>query len=244
MRTLPLAALCAATLAPAAWAGEGQVDQAEMLDVERCAIEVELQNIYLPASNGDDSAWKFAPTFEYGASDTVSVGLEIEFEKQGNERLVFEGFGLQAKWVAVDPDNAPLGLGVQTSLNMDRHGRIGSETYLIAQTLAEDTSLTANLIYVTEPGDWSEDAFSYVLRADRELSSAISLGAEAGGEISGEYKGRHWIGPILTLSPAAGDEGKDKEQGSAIPAMEFGIFAPLSAKTPDVQFRLELDWEF
>ena len=236
-----IAALSVATVTPVASAGEGRVDQAEKLEVEPGATEIELQNIYVPASEGDESAWKLAPTFEYGLSDRLGIGLELEFEKEGKGTLLFTELGFQAKWVAIDPEDAPLGLGIQTSLVLDRQGELGSETYLIAEAFAGETDLTANLVYATAPGHWSEDGFSYVLRADQPLGKRLLLGAEAGGELSGEAKGRHWIGPVFTLLPDS--KGEDRE-GGMLPALEFGVFAPLSAVTPDVQFRLELDWEF
>jgi len=224
-----------------AWADEGVVDQAEGLDIEQGAIELELQTIYIPASNGDADVWKIAPTLEYGLSSSLGIGVEIEFEKESGESLIFEELGLLAKWVALSPEEAPLGLGLQSALIIDRHGGIGTETYAIAEITRAGTGLTANLIYATEPGDWSEDSLSYVLRGDQAFSERFSLGAEAGGELSGAAKGRHWIGPVVTFAPGRED---DTSEGGPLPAIEFALFAPLTRATPDVQFRLELDWEF
>lgn len=217
------------------FAGEGRVDQAEGLEIEKGAFDIEGQSIFAPESNGEEEEWKFAPTMEYGVSDRLSVGLEIEFEKEDGEELQFSEVGMQAKLVVVSPDEAPVGFGFQSSMILDRSGDIGFETYFIAEHNADKTDLTGNLIISSEPGDWSELSTSYVARFDRAVANNFSLGLESGGEISGDNKGRHWLGPVLSASA---------EEDSLIPALELSVFAPLTRKTPDVQFRLELDWEF
>ncbi|CAO1654898.1 hypothetical protein [Parasphingorhabdus sp. NYA22] len=117
----------------------------------------------------------------------------------------------------------------------DRSGDVGFETYLIAEHEGEKIDLIANLIISGEPGDWSELSTSYVGRVDHVVGFNFSWGVESGGELSGEAKGRHWLGPVFSVS---------SEEGGLVPSFELSAFAPLTRKTPDVQFRLELDWEF
>ncbi|MEH6663014.1 MAG: hypothetical protein V7679_15315 [Parasphingorhabdus sp.] len=233
--------LCAASTAALllcscpAVAGEGRVDQAEGLEIEKAAFEIEFQTIFVPESVGEEGEWKFAPTVEYGLSDRLSVGLEVEFEKEAGEALALSEVGVQAKLALISPENAPVGIGFQTSLIFDRSGDIGFETYLIAEHDGDKINLIGNLIISGEPGDWSELSTSYVGRLDHALGDNFSLGLESGGELSGEAKGRHWLGPVFSAS---------SEEGGLVPSLEFSAFAPLTGKTPDVQFRLELDWEF
>ncbi len=231
------AALMAALLLSScpALAGEGRVDQAENLEIEQGSFEFELQSIFVPRSNGEQGEWKFAPTIEYGLSDRLSIGLEIEFEKEADEKLGFSEIGVQAKLVAISPDDAPVGLGIQTSVIFDRSGNIGSETYFIADHVGDKIHLTGNLILTAEPGDWSSLSTSYVGRFDHVIDDNLSLGVETGGEFTGEAKGRHWVGPVLSAA---------SEEGALIPSFELSVFAPLTRETPAVQFRLELDWEF
>ncbi|MEZ5655723.1 MAG: hypothetical protein R3E04_07535 [Sphingobium sp.] len=217
-------------------AGEGHVDQAEKLDVERGAIEMELQTVWAKARQDGENNWAIVPTVGYGVTDTLALGVQVEFEREGRDALAFSTLGLQAKWALLNGDDAPIGIGMQPAIVIDRAGRIGSETYFIAEMQREQTDLVANLIYSTEPGHWGEDALAYVLRADREIGEALAFGLETGGDLSGESAGAHWIGPVMTVSP--GDDG------GALPAFELSLFGPLSAKAPAIQIRLEMDWDF
>ncbi|AMO72717.1 hypothetical protein [Sphingorhabdus sp. M41] len=235
LKSLPLLAFVLLLSPYPAFAGEGRVDQAEGLEIEKDAFELEFQTIFVPESNGEEGEWKIAPTIEYGVSEALSVGLEIEFEKEAGEALQLSEVGVQAKLVVISPENAAVGLGIQSAVIFDRSSDVGFETYFIAEHKSDQIDVIANLVLSAEPGDWSELSTSYVGRFDHAIGNHFSLGLEAGGEISGEAKGRHWLGPVLS---AAGEEG------SPIPAFELSIFAPLTHRTPDIQFRLELDWEF
>ncbi len=124
--------------------------------------------------------------------------------------------------------------GISSGL-FDRSGDVGFETCLVAEHEGDKIDLIVNLIISGEPGDWSELSTSYVGRVDHVVGYNFALGVESGGELSGEAKGRHWLGPVFSAS---------SEESSFVPSFELSAFAPLTRKTPDVQFRLELDWEF
>lgn len=234
-KSFPVLALVLLLSPYPAFAGEGRVDQAEGLEIENDVFELEFQTVFVPESNGEEGEWKFAPTIEYGVNDALSVGLEIEFEKEAGEALQFSEVGVQAKLVVISPENAVVGLGFQSAVIFDRSSDIGFETYFIAEHKSDKIGVIANLVLSAEPGDWSELSTSYVGRFDHAIGDDFSLGLEAGGEISGEAKGRHWLGPVLSATG---------EDDSLVPAIELSIFAPLTRRTPDIQFRLELDWEF
>ncbi len=216
-------------------AAEGRVDQAENLEIEESMFELESQLIFVPESNGEVGEWKFAPTIEYGINDALAVGLEIEFEQESGETLQFSEIGLQAKLVLVDPEVAAAGLGVQSSVIFDRSGRVGFETYFIIEHIRDELNVLGNLIVSGEPGDWSALSTSYVGRVDHAIGGNFSVGMETGGELSGDSKGRHWVGPVLHIAA---------DEASLVPSVELSAFAPLSRKTPDFQLRLELDWAF
>ena len=226
------AALLLAAPAPALAEG-GLVDQVEWLEVEEGEAEFEIQSVYADAEDGH--ALLLNTTFAFGLSDRFQLGIELESERDDTgEALTLESINLQFKWIPLDPEDSAIGLGLQSSAAIDPDsGKIGSETFFIAESHPGAYDLAANLVLETEPGDWSEAETSYALRADHGLAGGIAIGIEAGGALSGEASGSHFLGPVLTVP--LGEEG---------PALEFGVFAPLSEDAPDIQFRLEADFEF
>ena len=227
-------ALAAGGCGLAALAQDGRVDQIERAEIEWGETEIELQTIHVPASNDEASASSANLTLERGIARFLSLGIEIETEAEDGEALDIDSVGLQAKWV-VDPE-AAVRFGVQTGLFVTPdEGEVGSETFLIAETEAGGLALVANAAIETEPGDWSEANAAYGLRADYPAGEQLMLGLEAGGGLSGEGAGAHWLGPVLSLLPP---------EGAKRPAVELSVFLPLTQETPDVQFRIELDHAF
>jgi hypothetical protein len=216
-------------------AGEGRVDQVEGLEIERGAVELEFQSIFVPGVDEEDGEWKLAPTIEYGVSDVLSIGLEFKFKKETGEALQWSERAVQGKLALVSAEQALLGLGVQSSMVFDRSGAVGFETYFIAEHRHNKADFVANLVLATGPGDWSEISTSYIGRFNHAIGDSFALGLESGGELSGDARGRHWVGPVLSIASG---------EGSLIPAFELAVLAPLTRETPDVQFRLEFDWEF
>lgn len=225
--------LAAVWLGIPAMAEEGRVDQIERAAIEAGETEAELQTIHVPAGGGEAAAWAANVTFERGLSRSLSLGLEIETEAGDGAGLDVDSVGLQAKWVA-NPAEATR-FGVQAGLYRADDGNFGSETFLIAETRAGGLDLVGNLVIGTEPGKWSEASATYGLRADRAAGGRLLAGLEAGGGISGEGAGAHWLGPVLSFLP---------EEETGLPAVELSLFLPLTEDTPDVQFRLELDRAF
>lgn len=227
-------ALMTGSFGLAALAEEGRVDQIERAEIEWGEAEIELQTIHVPAGNGEASASAANLTLERGVTRFLSLGIEIETEAEDGEALDVDSVGLQAKWVP-NPD-AAVRFGVQTGLFVTAdEGEVGSETFLIAETEAAGLDLVANAVIETEPGDWSETSAAYGLRADYPAGEQLMLGLEAGGGLSGEGAGAHWLGPVLSLLPP---------EGATRPAVELSVFLPLTQETPDVQFRIELDHAF
>ncbi len=224
----------AALLAPVPAAAEGGlVDQVERLEIEAGEFETEGQLIY--AEENDEETLLLGTTFEYGLTDNFQLGVEFEAEREAGEALILETIGFQFKWAVIDPEDAGIGIGIQSALTLDpASGELGSETFLIAESRLRSVDAAANLVIETEPGDFSEASSAYAVRLDRELSDRFALGIEAGGALSGEGEGSHFVGPVATA--ALGDS-----DGAAA---ELGVFAPLSEEAPGLQIRLEIDLAF
>ena len=228
------AGLAAGGLGLCSAAEEGRVDQVERAEVEAGEAELELQTIHIPPGDGDAAVWVANLTLEYGVSETLALGIEIETEAEDGEDLDIDSVGLQVKWVT-RPDRETR-LGIQSGLFVTADGgQAGSETFLIAETRRGRLDLVANAVIETGPGDWDEVTAGYSLRADHPAGKGLMLGLEAGGGFSGEGDDAHWIGPVLSLWP---------ETAETLPAVELSLFLPLTSETPDLQLRLELERAF
>lgn len=235
-RFLRWAALATAQgiLALPAPAQEGRVDQIERAEVEAGETEMELRTIHVSPAGGEMAIWAANFTLEHGISSFLALGIEVETGVEDGDDPEAQSIGLQAKWVA-DPERVTR-FGVQSGLFVTpENGRIGSETFLIAQTRQAGLDLVANAVIETEPGAWQDVNAAYGLRADYPAGNGVMLGLESGGGLSGEGAGAHWLGPVLSFLP-------DEDAGR--PAVELSLFLPLTEDTPDVQIRVELDRAF
>jgi len=228
----------AANLAPLSSIAEpGRVDQLEFLDVEKGEAELESQTVWASETDDAEAGIMTGLTFEYGLSGRLALGMEAEFERPNGDAISFETFSIQAKWVAVDAESAPLGLGIQFSLALDPEtGDVGSETFLIAAAQRELWRAAGNIVIEAEPGDWSSPSVGYALRADKQLTGNVWAGLEAGGGLYGEGEGSSWLGPVVILGTAGVSHG--------LPGIELSAFTGLTQQTPDFQTRIELSWEF
>ena len=227
----------AASQAPlSAIAEPGRVDQLEFLDIEEGEAELESQTVWASETEDSEAGFMTGLTLEYGLSGRLAVGVEAEFGRPNGDVISLETFSIQAKWVAVDAESAPLGLGIQFSLAVDPEtGDIGSETFLIAAAQREMWRAAGNLVIEAEPGDWSSPSVGFAVRADKQLSGNVWAGLEAGGGLYGEGKGSYWLGPVFVLGTAGMSHG--------LPGIELSAFAGLTQQTPDFQTRIELSWE-
>ena len=156
-------------------AEEGRVDQVEGLEIEAETAELELQFVLAE----EEDARLLIGTFEYGFSDWLQLGVEIESESEDGEALRVESIAPQAKIMFTDPGSAPVGLGLQAGAVIDTGGDgIGGEFAFIAEHRREDFTVIANLIAEAEPGDWSEGSLAYAARGDWELGETIGARVE------------------------------------------------------------------
>ncbi len=212
----------------------GTVDQVESLDVEKGESELELQGIFIPASNGNGWSGGGGVTLEHGVNDRLALGVELEVEGDGDETEV-EAVSAQLKYVFLDPTDNVVGLGTQMSVGYAFGDKaLATEAVLIADVVRKGWQASANLILESREDNRSNFDLGYAARADWEVSDKLALGIEAGGDLASAEKKAHWIGPVLAFETA-----KDGAFG-----IELGVFGGLNKATPDVQFRLEMDWAF
>ncbi len=212
----------------------GIVDQVEGLGAEPGETSVEVQTIWVPAQNGEDSLLTGGITLDHAIRSWIVVGTEFEYDKDGV--LALEEIATQIKLTAIDPADAPIGFGAQMSLgySIDDDALV-FDTVLIAAVERERWSGAANLVFEARDGDLARYDMRYAVRADHDLSDGLAFGIEAGGELASEEARGHWIGPVLTV----GDDG-----GGLLPEIELSAFTALNSASPDVQLRLELEWGF
>jgi hypothetical protein len=232
MRALLLASL-ACLLPVSAFAEPALVDQVERLDVERGVGELEWQSIF--AGDTEDEAELSLHIFsgEYGFSDRFSLGFELGAEAEEGENLSAEYLLVQAKFVAIDPRNSPIGFGVQASVGPALNGgQAEVELEFLAQAPLGALTIAADVSVEAELDGFDNAAMRYAVRSDWSRDWGV-LGIEAGGDLDaaeGEAT-RHWIGPAVSFEPFDAF------------AVELTYFRGLNDATPDDQLRIQLALE-
>lgn len=212
------------------------VDQVERLDIERGEFEWELQNVYAQATDDEASTLLVNLSAEYGLSDNFALGFELETERKGAEGQTADEIGLQAKYVALDPEEHAIGLAAQLTLEHGfEDGDFSTELRMLAEQRFDDFALAADLVFTTgveSEGGGESVGVRYQTRLDWERAWGV-LALEAGGDlgtfdafVDGD-EARHWLGAV------AGFESGPVE-------IELGGFGGLTSETPDLQLRLEL----
>jgi hypothetical protein len=219
----------ALALPGAAYAQSGIVDQVEDLEIDPGVFEVEVQTVYAPPSNGSPEFTAIGITLEYAPVAHLVLGAELELDS-ATGRLKASELAVQAKFAIIDPDNAPIGLGLQLGAGYSiaddafEHGAV-----LIATRERNGFAAAANLAISGREDQLGEFDVRYAMRAEWELSQRIALGVEAGGELASTELRGHWIGPVVAIEAG-------KQDGSSI-GIDLGVFAGLNANTPDFQGR-------
>jgi hypothetical protein len=219
----------ALVLPGAAYAQSGIVDQVEDLEIDPGVFEVEVQTVYAPPSDGLQEFTAIGITLEYAPVAHVVLGAELELDS-ATGRLKASELAVQAKFALVDPDEAPIGLGLQLGAGYSiADNAFEHDAVLIATRERNGFKAAANLALVGREGELGEFDVRYAMRAEWELSRRIALGIEAGGELASTEPRGHWIGPVVAI-----EAGKQDGPGIGI---DLGLFAGLNANTPDLQGR-------
>lgn len=217
-------------------ADPGVVDQVERLEISKGEIELELQSVLVPSQSRYSASYGGGVTVEFGVSGEFGLGSEVEYEVADGDAEI-EEVALQAKWIAVDPETADFGLGVQIGAGYDiEDARFAVEATAIVEVQRPNWIATANVILRALPGERDGEELSYAARADRRLGDDVLIGVEAGGALMSNDPRGHWIGPVLSYSA--------NENMSGVPHIDIGVFTGLNRNSPGFQARVELDWEF
>jgi hypothetical protein len=210
------------------------VDQVERLDTERGEFEVEWQSIFADATDDEERTDIHILSGEYGLTDRVSLGFELGAEDDDGEALEAEYLLLQAKFIALDPRQSPIGLGVQASVGPSLNGGEGeAELELLSETRLGALVFAADIAIEAELDAWDDAATRYAVRSDWTHDWGV-LGLEAGGDIDPaiDEDARAWIGPLVAF------------EASELFVVELSYFRGLNDETPDDQIRLQLGAAF
>lgn len=141
-----------------------------------------------------------------GVTDSLVLGVQAEFEGR-----VLEGWGPVALYRLSDPEKDPVGLGLETQIEIDRGGHVGeAELRGIVDRRSPKWWVQANLMlrYQRDEGERGTN-LAYATSVQHALGDKAWLGIEAsgravrlGGDAQAAPQGEHYAGPSLTLELA------------------------------------------
>jgi hypothetical protein len=138
-----------------------------------------------------------------GLTDRLVLGMQAEFE---GRRL--DGWGPVALYRFTDPEKDPVGLGIETQIEIDRGGRLGeAELRGIVDRRAPNWWVQANLMLRYQRDDGARGTnVAYATSVQHALGDKAWLGIEAsgravrlGGNPETAPQGEHYAGPSLTI---------------------------------------------
>lgn len=184
-----LALLAAAVSGPALARGPEQLEQLEP-DGGRWQLEY----YGLIADGGDD---EHSAQVLYGVTDRLALGVEVESE----------GFAPTALYRFTDPEEDPVGIGIEAQAGFDGDFDLASiEGRLILERVREHWWLQGNVILrrEREGGGW-ETGLAYGWAASRSVAEGVWIGLEGSGQAA---EGGQFAGPAITVEhePEGGPE--------------------------------------
>lgn len=197
---------CAVALAAAspalAQAGPEQLEQ-----IEPGAGEWQLEYYGIHAGDGAHSLQAMA-----GLSDWLAVGGEVEFAERPSG-LHLDTVSLAALIRVADPDERPVGFGVELQVSLDPDARLsGIEGRAIVERRSKRWWGQTDLIlrHVRDGGDQGT-GIAYAASLSHAIGEGNWLGIEASGQaarLGGDAtlvpQGQHYAGPSLTLERMVG----------------------------------------
>lgn len=234
MRRLLCASAFASLLPYPAFAEPALVDQVERLDVQGGATELEWQTAYGSATDHEESTLHHIFSGEHAFTDRISLGFEIGAETPNNQAFSADYLFLQAKVVALDPDDEAIGLGLQASFGPSLEGGEGeAELEILSETRVGAIILAADIAIEAELNAIDVITTRYALRADWRRGWGV-IGLEAGGDLNPalDEAPRHWFGPLVAFAP------------TETLLIELSYLRGLNKHTPGDQFRLQIGRAF
>jgi hypothetical protein len=141
-----------------------------------------------------------------GVTDRLVLGMQAEFEGRA-----LDGWGPVALYRFSDPEKDPVGSGLETQIEVDRHGRLGeAELRGILDRRSPHWWVQANLMlrYQRDEAERGTNV-AYATSVQHALGDKMWLGIEAsgravrlGGDPGAAPQGEHYAGPSLTLELA------------------------------------------
>jgi hypothetical protein len=205
----------------------------EGLDVDLGETEIELQTSFLDLDEGTDI--EFQLQSETRLSKRLSIGGEFEASREADEKLIADSLLLQVKLHVPLPETSRFGTAIRLGAGYDfGEDRPLSEAILFAGVADERWSLATRFGVEALLGRSASPEVDYRVRLERELGRDFGLGIEAAGDIAADEGLEHRIGPIFSFPLGRNDA----------PSLELGLLKGLSSATPDIEFRVELEFEF
>ncbi|MDH7973331.1 hypothetical protein QH494_14165 [Sphingomonas sp. AR_OL41] len=144
-----------------------------------------------------------------GVSEHLALGMDLQTSWSAG-RLTVETIAPTALYRWSDPDNDPIGIGIELQAALDRHASLaGAEARLIVEKRSRRWWGQANLILRHTRADGATaSSIAYGWSLARAVAPRLWLGAEGSGQavrLDGDPSlapvGAHFVGPALTWRP-------------------------------------------
>jgi hypothetical protein len=208
---------------------ESNIDGIE-IESQETEIEVELRLL----DNRGGSKQQLQLQGEHALDDRWSIGAELELEREPSEGLAADTALARVKW------RTPRNLNGMAFALQAGIGYSFGDNAVLTETDAY-LGWARKDWYVVSRIDWdqllqggAEPEVGYRLRVARGVGLDITIGMEAAGDIWTGEPTVHRVGPYLEL-PLGDDEA---------PSLQIGAFAGLNAASPDMAYRMEIEFEF
>lgn len=193
--------------------------------------EIEIETRIVDAGDGTGIQWQIQG--EHALDKRWALGAEIELERDPGEALVADTALARVKWRAPRKQGGialALQLGAGYSFSKQAAALEGTS---YAGWSKDEWSLAGRFRMEQLLERRAEPKFGYRLKVAREIVRDIELGVEADGDIWSDADPKHRIGPFIQIPL-----GKDHA-----PVLELGAFAGLTQASPDMVYRIELEFE-
>lgn len=204
----------------------------EGIQTDSGETEIEIETRIIDAVDGTGMQWQIQG--EHAFNKRWALGAEIELERDPGEALVFDTMLARVKWHAPRKQGG-IALALQLGAGYSFSKQAAAlEATAYAGWSKDDWSLTGRFRMEQLLERRAEPEFGYRLKIAREIAQDIELGVEADGDIWSDADPKHRIGPFLQI-PLGNDNA---------PVLELGAFAGLTQASPDMIYRIELEFEF
>lgn len=202
------------------------------IEVEAGETEVEFETRIRDEDQGTGLSMQLQ--LEHALDDRWALRGELEAERDPGEAVLADTAIASLKWRA-PRGKSGLGFAFQAGAGFDfQNDSAIVETAAYLGWSGDDLSLAGKFEMQQLLRDQAEPEFGYRLRLKRELGPDFEIGIESDGDLWNDDDPKHRIGPFVEIPLG----------GKRAPVLELGAFAGLTRDTPDMQYRLEIEFEF